>query len=43
MKSRIRKNFEIKFWRKKKSDQLELMHVFNFNFFLKSHNLMRLQ
>jgi hypothetical protein len=41
MKSHIRKIFEIKFWRKKKSDHLELMHVFNFNF-KKSHNLMRL-
>jgi hypothetical protein len=29
MKSHIRKFFEIKFWKKKKT---ELMHVFNFTF-----------
>jgi hypothetical protein len=32
MKSHIRKFFEIKFWKKKKTDHLELMHVFNFTF-----------
>jgi hypothetical protein len=41
MKSHVRKNFEIKFWRKK-NDHLELMHIFNFNFLKKSHNLIRL-
>jgi hypothetical protein len=36
MKSRIRKIFETRFWRKKKIYHLELMHVFNFIFLKKS-------